>query len=90
MPISKLMRVRVEVFMKIMADGATGEQRMRLAGLLHGLEVGGQVEQSHDLRRREVVDREEAVALQVQVGDARLELRRVVRQGGVCHGSPPF
>ncbi len=74
MPTSKLMRVRVMVFMKIMADGAAGEHGVRLTALLRGLELGGQVEQRPHLGRREVVDGQEAAAGEVQLGDTGLQL----------------
>jgi len=55
-------------------DGAAGEHGMRLAALLSRLELGSEVEQRDHFGRREVVDREEAAAGEVELGDARLEL----------------
>ena len=59
---------------------APGKERMRRAALLGVLERGGQVEQGDDFGGREVVDREEAAAGEVELGEVALCL--------LGHGTP--
>ena len=80
MPTSKLMRVRVLVFMKIIATARPSRNGVRDAPLLRVLELGGEVEQGDDLGGREVVDGEEAATGEVELGEVALGL--------LGHGTP--
>ena len=80
MPTSKLMRVRVLVFMKIIVTVRPVEERLRGAPLLRLFERVAQVEQGDDLGRLEVVDGEEAAAGEVELGEMALGL--------LGHGTP--
>ena len=62
--------------MKIIATARPASSAMRLAPLLRGLELGGEVEQGRHLGGREVVDREEAAAGEVELGQVALSESR--------------
>ena len=73
MPTSKLMRVRVEVFMKIMATARPASTACGSRRFCAALSSDGEVEQRRDLVRGEVVDGEEAATGEVELGDAVLD-----------------